>query len=112
MKLATHRATGTTCAVKILSKALVAMTRQARNVKSERELLLTLRHPLVLRCHGSFADEDRLYLVLELVTGGELAAVLKKRGTLDAADAAFYASCALLALGHCHGKRVMYQSCV
>ena len=80
VKLATHRATGTVCAVKILSKALVVMTRQARNVKSERELLLTLRHPLILRCHGSFADEDRLYLVLELVTGGELAAVLKRRG--------------------------------
>ncbi|KAH8065073.1 cAMP-dependent protein kinase [Aureococcus anophagefferens] len=114
VSLARHEASHTVCALKVLSKSLVVLTRQARNVKSERDLLLSLRHPLILRCYGTFHDLDCLYLILEVVMGGELHRLLhgddgNERNRLPLKDAAFYASNVILALKYAHGKRVLYR---
>ncbi|KAH8066895.1 cAMP-dependent protein kinase [Aureococcus anophagefferens] len=109
VSLARHEASHTVCALKVLSKSLVVLTRQARNVKSERDLLLSLRHPLILRCYGTFHDLDCLYLILEVVMGGELHRLLhgddgNERNRLPLKDAAFYASNVILALKYAHGS--------
>ena len=111
VSLARHGASQTVCALKVLSKSLVVLTRQARNVRSERDLLLSLRHPLILRCYGSFHDLDCLYLILEVVMGGELHRLLhgddgSEARRLPPDDAAFYAANVVLALDYAHGKRV------
>ncbi|KAJ8600544.1 hypothetical protein CTAYLR_007925 [Chrysophaeum taylorii] len=108
VKLARHRATGTACALKILRKGLVVATRQKANVKSERELLVALKHPMVARCFGTFADDERLYLVLELLRGGELDGRMNET-RLEPRDVAFYAANIVLALAYVHSKHVVYR---
>ncbi|KAG6612942.1 AGC protein kinase [Phytophthora cinnamomi] len=72
VKLAKHKPTGTSVALKVLSKEHVVTTRQEKHILRERAVHLQLQHPLVAKLHGTFQDDDCLYLVLEYLPGGEL----------------------------------------
>ena len=39
---------------------------------NERVLLASLKHPFLANIHYSFQDRDNLYLVMDLLTGGDL----------------------------------------
>ena len=41
------------------------------------------RHPNILRLYGYFYDSERVYMVLEYASGGELYAQLKSQGRFD-----------------------------
>ncbi|KAL4139572.1 hypothetical protein PRIC2_003067 [Phytophthora ramorum] len=72
VKLAKHKPSGTSVALKVLSKEHVVTTRQEKHILRERAVHLQLQHPLVARLYGTFQDNDCLYLVLEYLPGGEL----------------------------------------
>ncbi|EGZ14016.1 cyclic AMP-dependent protein kinase-like protein catalytic subunit [Phytophthora sojae] len=72
VKLAKHKPSGTSVALKVLSKEHVVTTRQEKHILRERAVHLQLEHPLVAKLHGTFQDDDYLYLVLEYLPGGEL----------------------------------------
>ncbi|KAK1943933.1 cAMP-dependent protein kinase catalytic subunit alpha [Phytophthora citrophthora] len=72
VKLAKHKPSGTSVALKVLSKEYVVTTRQEKHILRERAVHLQLQHPLVAKLYGTFQDDDCLYLVLEYLPGGEL----------------------------------------
>lgn len=72
VKLAKHKPSGTSVALKVLSKEFVVTTRQEKHILRERAVHLQLQHPLVAKLYGTFQDDDCLYLVLEYLPGGEL----------------------------------------
>lgn len=72
VKLATHKLSGTVCAIKILQKDTIVEMRQTKNISREKNIVACLTHPNVLRMYGTFQDSDCLYMMLELVNGGEL----------------------------------------
>ena len=39
---------------------------------NERQLLSTLRHPFLVNMHFAYQDRDHLYLVMDLLPGGDL----------------------------------------
>jgi protein kinase A len=86
---------------------------QIGSVKREKELLQLLSHPFILHLVSSFQDENNLYLLLPVITGGELFSQLQKRKSLGRGlpldDAAFYSACVIEALGHFHQRNVAYR---
>ena len=38
----------------------------------EKELMTKLKSPFLMSMHYSFADEENLYFVMDLMTGGDL----------------------------------------
>jgi serine/threonine-protein kinase len=102
----TDRRTGTVYAIKLLRPELShdpdALTRFVR----ERTALLSFRHPNVVTVHDMIVEGEQLGLVMDLVTGGDLA---KHRtqcgGRLDPAPAAviFEQICDGLAAAHAAG---------
>jgi serine/threonine protein kinase len=78
VRLCTEKTTNTQYACKILKKDQLVKAKQTKYVKSERDILLQLQHPNISRLYFTFADEKRLYFVMELISGGELLSVLKK----------------------------------
>jgi hypothetical protein len=113
VKLATHTKSGTLCALKILQKQVVVETRQVKNIGRERSIMLALQHPSVLRLYGSFQDTDSLYMLLELVNGGELYRLMHGDGSeqnqLKPADALFYASQVATVYAYIHSKDIIYR---
>jgi serine/threonine protein kinase len=113
VKLATHLASGTLCALKILQKHVVVETRQVKNIGRERAIMVALQHPSVLRLYGSFQDSDCLYMLLELVNGGELYRLMHGDGSeqnqLKPSDALFYAAQVATVYAYIHSKAIVYR---
>ncbi|DAZ94353.1 TPA: hypothetical protein N0F65_000917 [Lagenidium giganteum] len=76
VKLAKHIRSGSSVALKVLSKEHVVSMRQEKHILRERMVHMRLRHPFIARLYGTFQDEDCLYLVIEYLPGGELWSVV------------------------------------
>lgn len=130
-----HRTTGRPFALKRLQKGQIVELHQQRNTVQEKEAMMQLDHPFILRLHGTFQDEDCLYvhqaavlgrrcaadlcsicamlsyMVLELCLGGELFAYLARqpRHCVSPSDAQFYCACVIAAIDHMHSKDICYR---
>ena len=67
-----HKQTKVLYAMKEMNKAKIIDKKSDKSVKSERDLLSKLNHPFIINMHFSFQDSDNLYLVMDLLTGGDL----------------------------------------
>ncbi|KAJ3180551.1 hypothetical protein HK101_009951 [Irineochytrium annulatum] len=84
VKMAVDKETGEKCAVKVIekrkyllnSKILTAFTREV-------EILQSLDHPNIVGFRNYFEEDGLIYLVQELITGGDLLAYVNKRGRLS-----------------------------
>merc|ERR1711865_654038 len=76
---------------------------------SEVQLLRECSHQFVIRLIKAFETPKQLFLMLELVGGGEFFSYLSKRGNLPEYDARFYGANVLLALEHLHSLQIAYR---
>jgi len=91
VRFATHKATGTFWAVKMLKKAEVIRLQQVEHMISEKNILTAMDHPFIVRLSGTFQDVKYLYMTLEYVIGGEFFTHLRKAGRFDHIASRFYA---------------------
>lgn len=71
--LCRHKATDKLYAMKVLKKAsLFVHSKNAEHTKAERQILEEVRHPFIVQLYYAFQTNERLYLILEYATGGEL----------------------------------------
>ena len=55
-----------------MSKVKIIDKKCENSVKTEREILAKLHHPFIVNMLYAFQDFDTLYLVMDLLTGGDL----------------------------------------
>eukprot|EP01116_Phalansterium_solitarium_P023407 TRINITY_DN8183_c0_g1_i2.p1 TRINITY_DN8183_c0_g1~~TRINITY_DN8183_c0_g1_i2.p1 ORF type:complete len:789 (+),score=158.08 TRINITY_DN8183_c0_g1_i2:154-2520(+) len=80
-----HKRTGGYFAVKIVPKAEIS-SRQLDRIYQEIEILSSCRHPNIVNLVEYF-DEDKIYLVTELKTGGELFDRILEKGSYKEPEA-------------------------
>ncbi|ORX91130.1 Pkinase-domain-containing protein [Basidiobolus meristosporus CBS 931.73] len=93
VKLATDRTTGKRYAVKIINKRrFLNKPKLSESLQREIAILMAIKHPSIISTHGVYDEQDFLYIVLELVDGGELfdLIVKKRRFTEPEARVIFY----------------------
>lgn len=66
-------------ALKEMQKPKIIDKKSVKSVKYERELLSKLYHPFIVNMHYAFQDHDNLYLVIDLLTGGDLRYHISKK---------------------------------
>ena len=59
-------------ALKQMSKAKIIEKKSERAIKYERDLLAKIHHPFIVNMHYAFQDSQNLYIVLDLLSGGDL----------------------------------------
>ena len=59
-------------ALKVLSKKQIIKGNVQNQIRREIEIQSHLKHPNILRMYGFFADERKIYMILEYAPGGEL----------------------------------------
>ncbi|ODV85552.1 hypothetical protein CANARDRAFT_176000 [[Candida] arabinofermentans NRRL YB-2248] len=99
------------CAIKVLKKDFIIQNDEVESTKSEKRVFLIANkgnHPFLLNLHQCFQTENRIYFVMEYITGGDLMwHVQQKRFSLKRAQ--FYAAEVLLALKFLHENGVVYR---
>ena len=59
-------------AMKEMNKARILTKKSVNSVMNERKLLSVLKHIFIVNMHYAFQDRDNLYLVMDLMPGGDL----------------------------------------
>lgn len=59
-------------AMKEMLKTKIIGKKSIHSVMNERELLCRLKHPFIVNMNYAFQDRETLYLVMDLLTGGDL----------------------------------------
>ena len=77
----------------------------------ERELLSRLNHPLIVNLQYAFQDYNNLYLVLDLLTGGDLRYQIghHRRQYFSEQQTKFFVSCIISALYYIHNKNIIHR---
>ncbi len=57
-------------AMKILKKKFIAQKKQEAHVFTERNVLIQMDHPFIVKLYNSFQDQKKLFFVLEYCPGG------------------------------------------
>ena len=97
-------------ALKCLQKKQIVKYNLVDNILYEKRMMEESDHPFVLKLINTFQDQDRLFMMLEVVPGGELFAFLQKRGGyVPTKHARFISACVVSVFEYIHSKDICYR---
>jgi len=118
VKLVEHTTTGRTMALKAMMKTQIIKSHQEKNVVAEKDILLECDHPFIIKLYRTFQNDNSIFMLLELVQGGELWTLLyqnqsaiprTKLGGYTNGPAQFYSACVISCFQHVHSLGVAYR---
>ncbi|XP_038306292.1 ribosomal protein S6 kinase alpha-6 isoform X3 [Canis lupus familiaris] len=95
-------------AMKVLKKASLKVRDRVRT-KMERDILVEVNHPFIVKLHYAFQTEGKLYLILDFLRGGDVFTRLSKEVLFTEEDVKFYLAELALALDHLHQLGIVYR---
>ncbi|THH20108.1 hypothetical protein EW146_g1193 [Bondarzewia mesenterica] len=96
-------------ALKTIRKALIVDRNEITHTLAERLVLARVNNPFIVPLKFSFQSEQKLYLVLAFVNGGELFHHLQREHRFNEERSRFYSAELLCALEHLHDLDVVYR---
>lgn len=96
-------------ALKTIRKQHIVERGEITHTLAERMVLARVNNPFIVPLKFSFQSEQKLYLVLAFVNGGELFHHLQREQRFDEERSRFYSAELLLALEHLHELDVVYR---
>jgi len=108
VKLATKKSTGENFAVKIMTKE-PENARKKEIIDIEIEILKRVNHPHVVKLFDLFETETEYFLVLQLITGGELFDRIVELVHYSEKDASEIVKKIVLGIQHLHHKQIVHR---
>lgn len=102
VKEATSKADGEKYAVKIIEKSVIK--EDIKLLKREIEIMKKVDHKNILKLHEIFEDDEKVYIVMELVNGSELFDRIVEKGFYSERNAMNVVSQILSAVAYLHSK--------
>jgi rhodopsin kinase len=96
-------------AMKCINKKLVKVKSALDNVLEERNVLTMMKTHFVTNLKYALQDDESLYLIMDLMLGGDLKFHLINAGRFTEKRARFYAAQVLLGLEHVHRMSIIYR---
>lgn len=98
-------------AIKVIEKYAILHNQkgQLQQLRTELEVQSKLRHPNILRLYNWFYDDNRVYLILEYASQGEVFKLLTNRGRFGEERTAHYIYNLACALEYCHRHHVIHR---
>jgi len=109
VKLVRHIKSDSHFALKCMYKGLVIAKRQTEHILNERNLLGMCQHSFLPTLVTTFQDRTQIFVLMELILGGELFSLVATRGRLKEREAAFYVANVTCALEYLHARNIAYR---
>jgi len=93
-------------AIKVIDKKKVE---DLNDITREIEIMETCQHKNIIRLYEIFEEKDKMNLIMELVTGGELFDEIVQRGNFTEKDAAKVIGTLCSALDYLHEKKIVHR---
>jgi len=107
VKKATRKETGQVFAVKIIEKN--QSNEELQLLQREIDIMQKLDHKNIISLEEVYDEKDTIYLVMELVSGGELFDQIVSRGSYTESDAASIVRQILEAVDYMHGNGIAHR---
>ena len=98
-----------TYALKEMSKLKVIDKKSIKSINSERELLSKLHHPFIVNMHYAFQDNENLYLVMDLLTGGDLRFHISRHKKFSEEQTRFFICGIIFSLEYIHSHNIIHR---
>ncbi|XP_067139107.1 calcium/calmodulin-dependent protein kinase type 1 [Centruroides vittatus] len=98
---------GRMCAIKCIDKK--ALKGKEDSLENEIKVLRRLKHPNIVQLMETYEDKNKVYLVMELVTGGELFDRIVEKGSYTEKDASNLIRQILEAVDFMHSQGVVHR---
>lgn len=109
MRLAEHIVSKKAFAIKVLDKAKIKQDNLIENLRQEIQIMKHINHPNVVKLYEVLSSHSKIYLVLELVTGGELLNKVKEKGNLSEEETRFYFQQIIAAVSFCEKQHIAHR---
>lgn len=109
VKLAQHQETGIEYAIKILDKSDIKANELTVNVRREIAIMKALNHKNIVNLREVLSSKSKLYIVMDLVRGGELFEQIERKGELDEKLARKYFQQLIDGIDYCHRRGVCHR---
>ena len=107
--LATYVKSGQKCALKVLSPALSSNQQLTARFSREMEILKRLQHEHIVRYFGGGKYKEQHYYAMELMNGGSVEELLKKKKRLSWEQTIEFAIQVAKALEHAHNAGIVHR---
>ena len=92
-----------------MSKAKIVDKKSIESILGEKRILTELHHPFIVNMIYSFQDLDYLYLVMEILPGGNLRYHLSLQKTFNENQIKFIIGCIMIGLKYIHRQKILHR---
>ena len=96
-------------ALKEMSKLKIIDKKSEKSINSEREFLSKLNHPFIVNMHYAFQDKENLYLVMDMLSGGDLRYHVSRYRKFSEEQTRFFIANMVYALQYIHSHNVIHR---
>ena len=96
-------------AIKAICNNLIIKDDLAENILLEKNIILKIDHPFIVKLVKSLKDENNIYFLLEYVKGKELFEVIRDIGYLSKEQTNFYIASMMTAINYLHERKIIYR---
>ncbi|KAJ6746293.1 CBL-INTERACTING SERINE/THREONINE-PROTEIN KINASE 21-RELATED [Salix koriyanagi] len=109
VKVAVDTTNGHNVAIKIMDKNMVMESDLKNQVQREIRTMKLLHHPNIVRIHEVIGSKTKIYMVMEYISGGQLADKLSYAKKLDESEARKIFHQLIDAVDYCHTRGVYHR---
>eukprot|EP01032_Pedospumella_encystans_P033552 gene33552-37920_t len=109
VKYAVDTETNEAVAIKILDKEKIQKQNMGNQIKKEISIMKMVKHKYIVGMVEVLASKTKIFIVLELVTGGELFDKIVQVGKLSEEQARFYFQQLVEGVEYCHKLGVCHR---
>lgn len=96
-------------AIKVLDKDKIQQQNMGNQIKREISIMKMVRHRFIVGMSEVLASKSKIFIVLELVTGGELFDRIVKEGRFAEEKARYYAQQLVEGVDYCHSMGICHR---
>ncbi|SJX64225.1 related to serine/threonine protein kinase [Sporisorium reilianum f. sp. reilianum] len=109
VRVVQHKQTKDLYALKYINKAKCIKMRAVSNIIQERRLLEEIDSPFVCNLRYAFQDDENMFMVLDLMLGGDLRFHLDRTGNMSEDVVRFYVAELALGLDYLHRLQIVHR---
>ena len=96
-------------AIKAISKSRIKLEKMESNIQLEKNILLKIDHPFIVKLVKCLEDKKNIYFLMEYLKGKELFDVIRDIGLLNKEQTNFFIASMLIAIDYLHSRKIIYR---